>query len=187
MQPCPTDVWTAEPVLRPRESNPPHRFVGILRHNASGVRLWEVVRGFAGRALLASALVVAQMHFCASGYVRPSGETCLECATIKGHPEPVGSASDSHGDCHDCCEIRACEGPKSFDSLSPAPQVALEFAILPLAVLQPELGLVGSVRNRFVFRDGAPPTGPPSIHSSRGPPALLRVQLSAGCKVMRLA
>ena len=151
------------------------------------MKFWDALRGFAGRALLASVLVLTQMHFCVSDYVRPSGETCLECAIITDHPEPVGSLSTSHGDCHDCCEMRECETPKSFDSLSPAPQVALEFAILPPPVAIPELGIVASVRNQSVFREGAPPTGPPSIHSSRGPPALRRVQLSAGCEVMSLA
>ncbi|MBS1705142.1 MAG: hypothetical protein JST40_04660 [Armatimonadetes bacterium] len=151
------------------------------------MKFWDALRGFAGRALLASVLVLTQMHFCVSDYVRPSGETCLECAIITDHPEPVGSLSDSHGDCHDCCEIRECETPKSFDSLSPAPQVTLEFAILPPPTALPELGFVAVVRNQFVFREGAPPTGPPSIHTSRGPPALHRVQLSAGCEVMSLA
>lgn len=151
------------------------------------MEVFGAVKSVAGRALLALVLVLTQFHFCESIYVRDSGEVCRECLVIDDHGAGEAEIDQPHGDCHDCCEIRECETPKSFDSLSPAPQVTLEFAILPPPTALPELGFVAVVRNQFVFREGAPPTGPPSIHTSRGPPALHRVQLSAGCEVMSLA
>ncbi len=157
------------------------------RHNMSVVAAWDALRGLLGRALLVLVLGLTQTHFCEANYVRPSGESCLECASIADHAEPLVGQADVHGDCHDCCEIRKCENPDNFRSQSQLPWVTLAFAILPTPVVLPDFGDTTSVRDHFSIHEGAPSTGPPSISSTRGPPLEVLRQPSAGCKVMSLA
>lgn len=135
--------------------------------------------------MLALVLLLTQLHCCEPQFVRPSGETCAECSTIVEQSKSSVLASDTHGDCHDCCEIRECKTPKTADSLSLASNVAFEFAALPSRVVLPELGFIPRVWEQFVFRASAPPTGPPSSHLSRGPPQILAFshQLDARSRV----
>lgn len=145
------------------------------------------MRSVAGRALLALVLVLTQLHFCESTYVRDSGEVCRECLVIADHGPGVAEFEQPHGDCHDCCEIRECETPKAFETSAPGQQFAFDFAILPEPLALPVV-IDGGIRwKSFLFASGAPATGPPLVHLSRGPPALFFVQPFAGRKVESMA
>jgi hypothetical protein len=158
----------------------------VSRHTKTDVDFFGAMRTTVGRALLALFLVLTQMHLCQTSYVRDNGESCLECGQIVEEPVKVAVAG-THGDCHDCCEIRECESPQTSSALASAPYFSLEIAILPPTLIVPKPADSGALRGEFQFLNSAPPTGPPSICLSRGPPKLLCVQPSAGCRVMSLA
>lgn len=137
--------------------------------------------------LIAVGMLVGQLHFCESTYVRDSGEVCRECLVIADHGLGDAEFEKPHGDCHDCCEIRECETPPTFEAPASSHQPTFELAILPNPfVLPPPMGS-RFPRQAFPFSCGAPATGPPRVHLSRGPPTLLFVQPSAGRKVEFLA
>lgn len=137
--------------------------------------------------LIAVGMLVGQLHFCESTYVRDSGEVCRECLVIADHGLGDAEFEKPHGDCHDCCEIRECETPKAFETSAPSQQFAFDFAILPEPLDLPEVMDGGVPWKSFPFASGAPATGPPLVHLSRGPPNLLFVQPSAGRKVESMA
>lgn len=137
--------------------------------------------------LIAVGMLVGQLHFCESPYVRESGEVCPECLVIDDHGAGEAEIDQPHGDCHDCCEVRDCETPKAFETPAPSQQAAFDFAILPEPLVLPVVIDGGVPWKSFPFASGAPATGPPLVHLSRGPPTLLFVQLSAGRKVESLA
>jgi len=151
------------------------------------VEVFGAVKSVAGRALLALVLVLTQFHLCESIYVRDSGEVCRECLVIDDHGAGAAEIDQPHGDCHDCCEIRECETPKAFETSAPSQQFAFDFAILPEPLALPEVMDGGVPWKSFPFASGAPATGPPLVHLSRGPPNLLFVQPSAGRKVESMA
>jgi len=151
------------------------------------VELFGAMRSVVGRALLALVLVLTQLHFCESTYVRGTGSVCLECLAIEDHGLCVGENAGSHGDCHDCCEIQACETPQTFETPAPSHQFAFDFAILADLIVLPQVAEISAPWNAFPFSCGARATGPPSVYPSRGPPAHLFVHLSAGRIVEFLA
>lgn len=140
-----------------------------------------------GRAILALILVLAQMHFCQDTYVRASGETCLECLQLPLDSDNVSLTIDTHGDCHDCCEIKECETPNGLEVPANPPQFNFDFVILPEPIVLPDLGGAASVKQRFHHICGGPTNGPPLVHLSRGPPSPCAVQPSAGCGITLLA
>lgn len=145
------------------------------------------MRSHAGRAVLALILALAQLHFCESFYVRETGAVCLECLAIDNHGPSQGDLSEPHGDCHDCCEIQECETPQTSEMPSPVQPISFDSAILPEPLVLPTVVEFGVAWQSFAFSSGAPATGPPNEHSSRGPPALALVQPSAGRKAEFLA
>jgi len=151
------------------------------------VKLWSAPWGIIWRAFLALAIVLTQFHVCGSTYVRDSGVVCTECLVIDEHRSEVGGFAGPHGDCHDCCEIRECETPPMFETPVRSQQLTFELAILPNPFVLPPPLRSGFAWQAFPFSCGAPATGPPLVHLSRGPPALLFVQPSAGRKVESMA
>lgn len=137
--------------------------------------------------IVAAVMVLGQPHVCNPTYVRDSGVLCTECLVIDEHHSEADEFAGPHGDCHDCCEIRECETPPTFETPASSHQPTFELAILPSPfVLPPPMGS-RFPRQAFPFSGGAPATGPPLVHLSRGPPTLLFVQPSAGRKVEFLA
>lgn len=173
--------------LVPPGYNQRHFQTRCQRHNQADVNLWGALRTFLGRAALAFVLVLVQIHFCEPTYVRASGETCLECLELPVHLDDVAGISDAHGECHDCCEIKACETPHGIESLATQLQVTFDYVILPEPLLVPELAQAQTLSQRYYFTRNAPPTGPPMVRVSRGPPTPRFVQPSAGCEVTFLA
>ena len=123
--------------------------------------------------------LLGQSHLCASEYVLPSGRPCRVCMTLVDAPrldaEGIKAASSGdalgarHGDCHDCCSIKACDKdpqPAKAD-FKPAPVFA---AILPTTfVFVPVVAPA--------FRTELPPAvelylphGPPADRPARAPP-----------------
>ena len=118
--------------------------------------------------------LLGQSHLCASEYVLPSGQSCRVCLTLVDAPKLKASLSQNelqarHGDCHDCCSIKACDKdtqPLKAD-FKPAPVFA--------AILPPTFVFVSVIAP--VFRAELPPAvelylphGPPTDRPSRAPP-----------------
>jgi hypothetical protein len=137
--------------------------------------------------MLALVLVLTQLHFCESTYVRDSGLVCQECLAIDDHGAGSGELDGPHGDCHDCCQLRECETPQTFEAPTSSQQAAFDFAILPEPLVLPVVIGGGVPSKSFPFASGAPATGPPLVHLSRGPPTLFLVPPYAGRKVESLA
>lgn len=141
------------------------------------------MRTVLGRAVLALVLVLTQMHFCESVYVRANGIECLECRELPLHGDD-SAIGESHGDCHDCCEITTCETPSGVEIPTSPPQFTYDFMILPEPLALPDLNTLPPMRQRFQFTAGAPTNGPPLVQLSRGPPSSCCIQPSAGSRIV---
>lgn len=137
------------------------------------VRFWRLFQGWSGQALLAFILVISQLHVCEPNFVRLSGEDCGVCETLTWHPSGA-SMSDSHGDCHDCCELQECSTPPTLVSALSVIGVHFELGILPEPPVLPEFAEATEGFRRTCFIESAPPLGPPTRCTSRGPPAHLQ-------------
>jgi hypothetical protein len=133
-----------------------------------------------GRAVLALVLVLTQMHFCESVYVLPTGLECMECQQLLLRGDNSAEMGDNHGDCHDCCKLRACQTPSVVEIPLSPPQFIFDIAILPEPVALPHLHALPPMRQRFQFTAGAPTNGPPLDLLSRGPPLSYFLQPFAG-------
>jgi len=117
-------------------------------------------------------LLCVNSHLCEDRYERPTGEECIQCAGLT-HAEQENSdahLATSHGDCHDCCVLVTCHHDSGVQKVLVAPIFACDLmAVGAVFVPFPEFSEV--VLCRLLRIDGAPPTGPPLEHGSRGPPA----------------
>lgn len=155
--------------------------------NETGMGFWAAMKGFTGRAFLFLTILFAQVHFCNSEYVRPTGELCTECAATTELAPANSRLATLHGDCHDCCSLRACETPQTQTSLTITPGFHIEFACLPASIEVPSIPVLGEPVQQFWFSTCAPPTGPPQAVSLRGPPTLTDDSSSAGDLFVLLA
>lgn len=118
--------------------------------------------------------LLGQSHLCASEYVLPSGRVCPICETLVDSPKLKAASSETalkarHGDCHDCCKLRACDKnpqPAKTD-FKPAPAfpaiLRSTLASVSFVVLEIQGGLPPAVELYL-------PHGPPTDRSSRAPP-----------------
>ncbi len=141
--------------------------------------------------LLITVLVAGRIHLCEPSYELPSGETCFICPSI-GHDSrvqtssPTATLSSDHGDCHDCCELRACD---DHGKVRHSPSLIPGFDA-PVCLIEPP-ELVPPSTGKFVtqipYSAAAPPTGPPSRPSTRAPPRPTSHLPSAGTGTVNLA
>ncbi len=123
--------------------------------------------------LISFLILLGQVHACQTTYVLPDGKECLKCVTLKDNcrqSTTTSLKSALHGDCHDCCKIKACDNKvKSVPVASTGQNHSFDID-LPIAVRQPAF----LSRQQFfvipVFSENCPATGPPSTRSSRAPP-----------------
>jgi len=130
--------------------------------------------------LLAWLIVLGQFHLCEPSYQFRDGRTCFTCPELSDLPTQLEDGSE-HNDCHDCCEIRACDDESQQD-LALASSFSAEVVLaLPTVfeLLLPARLIEFSVP---VYQESAPPTGPPGICASRAPPFRLLPLPSAGSK-----
>ncbi|MBN9503354.1 MAG: hypothetical protein BGO01_20940 [Armatimonadetes bacterium 55-13] len=117
------------------------------------------------------AIFVGQIHFCHAAYVLPNGQECGICPTLaqtERHTE-AQEIQASHGDCHDCCQLKSCDkdGVQKLAKVAPLVHLVIDLPVapnfwLPIAFAdQPQ---------RPIFLETAPPTGPPATTPSRAPP-----------------
>lgn len=116
---------------------------------------------------------LGQLHICTDRFVHEDGGLCLTCPDLD-HPDhsvhsEQGSLADSHNDCHDCCELVACEDHPQLDSF------VLQFASFEVFV--PAIGLTLPKERRteefslfLAHLCGHPPKGPPNPSEPRAPP-----------------
>lgn len=131
-------------------------------------KLWRNL-GRGNRVFLAALLLLLQVHVCSAEYQLPDGRACSVCATLEDSHDASLSDSD-HGDCHDCCEISACEAADNdagIRSASPLPTFSL---CLTAIVSAPVFALVRVSNDPYGIAESYPPTGPPLLTVSRGPP-----------------
>lgn len=149
-----------------------------LRSVASWPGRIAILRWF--QLLLITLLLLGQFHLCEASYQLPNGQTCFACPKLDD--KSCGDLKDRtpglqarHGDCHDCCVLRACED-KSHESPTLAPGWAAFdlVACFPpkLQILIPCGPLCGSMPMHIA---SAPITGPPSQKSSRAPPLAMNL------------
>lgn len=123
--------------------------------------------------LISFLILLGQVHACQTTYVLPNGKECLKCGFLKdSYKQTLGSSLKSalHGDCHDCCKIKPCDGKgKSTPSAVTISPIQLDID-LPVAFNQPVLIELCADFTVPVFSEGCPATGPPSTRSSRAPP-----------------
>ena len=128
----------------------------------------------AGAAFFAVLMLLGQFHFCEPAYELPSGNTCAVCPEL-AHDDTEATEPQiaaSHGDCHDCCTIEACQSEvKPVPAVVTSANLLFAAAVLPaqaeiLVPIAPECEPV------TWWHSGAPPTGPPSLTSARAPPRL---------------
>ncbi len=118
--------------------------------------------------------LLGQSHLCASEYLLPSGQPCRVCLTLVDPPKLQASSAPSalharHGDCHDCCTIRACDkSPQSLKADFPPPPtfpaiLSPTFVFVPVVVaaVRPEASPAVELYL---------PHGPPTDRPSRAPP-----------------
>ena len=125
------------------------------------------------RALVAIALLLSQVHFGPPEYVTDQGAPCTACATISNLEECSQISSEPHGDCHDCCSIRACDEQASykFATNSNTHQWDVPAALLDQYFVNIERQIL-FVQKQIEFDPGAPSTGPPRLTPSRAPPVI---------------
>jgi hypothetical protein len=130
--------------------------------------------------LLAWLIVLGQFHLCEPTYQFRDGRTCFTCPDLADAPTELAD-SVVHNDCHDCCEIRACDDESPQDlALATSFSADVVLAIPPVfEFLIPTRPIKFSVP---VYQESAPPTGPPGICASRAPPSRLFPLPSAGSK-----
>lgn len=110
-------------------------------------------------------LLAVQLHFCSANYELPNGQACVECPTLSDdHSVPADGrvSSTDHGDCHDCCELKACDDSGAQKSVVTG-TISLVLAIdLPPSAPQVSGGVSEPKSAIPVYFAGCPPTGPPS-------------------------
>jgi hypothetical protein len=128
--------------------------------------------------LLAWLIVLGQFHLCEPTYQFRDGLTCNTCPKLVDAPDDLADGS-VHNDCHDCCEIRACDDESLQDlALATSFSADVVLAIPPVFEFRiPTRPIEFSVP---VYQESAPPTGPPGICASRAPPFRVLSLPSAG-------
>lgn len=118
-------------------------------------------------------LLVVQIHICQANYILPGGEVCEVCPKIAACDTSADAyvlTSSDHGDCHDCCQLQACDDSSSVKApVASAPILSLDLDIPFLPAISIQTVEIETLTTHF-FLEGAPPTGPPSPHRSRAPP-----------------
>lgn len=123
--------------------------------------------------LLIWVLFFGQVHLCQASYQLPDGQKCAVCPQLIDTKSPqqrfdTDFVSDSHGDCHDCCELDSCDDHDQAEQSKSQP--AFEFIDVPIPLKHIQFQRLQITAVRPVYVPSAPATGPPSPHSSRAPP-----------------
>lgn len=118
--------------------------------------------------------LLGQSHLCPSEYVLPSGQSCRVCPNLDHAPKLKGASSQDalqarHGDCHDCCTVKACDKdpqPVKADSKRATTFTAIlppTFVLIPIVIARIRAELPTAVELYL-------PHGPPTGRGSRAPP-----------------
>jgi len=129
-----------------------------------------------GRWALALVLIVANLHWCREQFFLPDGALCGTCPTLE-HKDSLDferalTATDNHGDCHDCCTIKPCDDETPDDVAAKASSLTVHVAVLSEGPKTLPTILLGVVKREYLILAGHPPTGPPASIFGRGPPSL---------------
>ena len=134
----------------------------------------ELLRYYKRRKFLAFGFICvflfSQLHICVSNYVTDTGVTCVKCVQIEPGLDCDTNLANSHGDCHDCCSLQACEDDNQHTAKIVSYSSVELVAVLPA---QFDIASYQAVSEQSVlvpFDPSAPTTGPPLNKSSRAPP-----------------
>ncbi len=130
--------------------------------------------------ILIAIIALGQAHFCEPIYELPSGKACLACPTLSHPPATISVIAEDHGDCHDCCELRACNGHENQELDTTAFGQVIQVAVLPSHLIVISGDRLISRSKVAVHIDSVPINGPPADRLSRGPPHPTNLSLSAG-------
>ncbi len=125
--------------------------------------------------LLTIAVSLLQVHFCGPTFRLPDGQLCATCPTLSDspieHEIPEQIEANTHGDCHDCCQLTDCSDADGKHQVASLSIPHIDFFVLPEPVVKLSFSETLVPVSVDSFEPGAPPTGPPSEHASRAPPA----------------
>ena len=127
------------------------------------------------QAVLISLLVLGQVHLCQASYTLPDGQVCLTCPTLTdtsfASNKHEAAIEAPHGDCHDCCSVKDCDGGGHAQKAKPLAPISIDICLPaePVALALPSIEIEFQ---EIPHVESAPTHGPPVLSVSRGPPCL---------------